>query len=129
MKLQRQPWTRSGANVSTARTVNQSALFASDMQEPAASFESTSSFAAIPLQPVPRGSGPLNSFMSGPLERGFASGPLQRGSGFMSGPIEKGVMSSPLNAADKSNFSAPLARDGLDANVFLASSDPIGLAC
>ncbi|KAF2324975.1 hypothetical protein GH714_022023 [Hevea brasiliensis] len=78
------------ANVSTARTGNQSALFASDMQEPAASFESTSSFAAIPLQPVPRGSGPLNGFMSGPLERGFASGPLERGSGFISGPIEKG---------------------------------------
>ncbi|KAG8663657.1 hypothetical protein MANES_01G236400v8 [Manihot esculenta] len=97
------------ANVSTARTGNRSALFASDMQEPAASFESTSSFAAIPLQPVPRGSGPLNGFMSGPLERGFASGPLDRGSGFISGPIEKGVMSGPLDAADKSNFSAPLA--------------------
>ncbi|KAJ7973166.1 putative Protein phosphatase 2c [Quillaja saponaria] len=98
------------ANVSTARTGNQSALFASDVQEPAASFESTSSFAAIPLQPVPRGSGPLNGFMSGPLERGFASGPLDRVGGFMSGPIEKGVMSGPLDATDKSNFSAPLAR-------------------
>lgn len=98
------------ANVSTARTGNQSALFASDVQEPAASFESTASFAAIPLQPVPRGSGPLNGFMSGPLERGFASGPLDRGGGFMSGPIERGVMSGPLDASDKSNFSAPLAR-------------------
>ncbi|XVF22226.1 hypothetical protein REPUB_Repub12eG0155300 [Reevesia pubescens] len=98
------------ANVSTARTGNQSAMFATDVQEPAASFESTSSFAAIPLQPVPRGSGPLNGFMSGPLERGFASGPLDRGGGFMSGPIEKGVMSGPLDAIEKSNFSAPLAR-------------------
>ncbi|XP_044502406.1 protein phosphatase 2C 32 isoform X2 [Mangifera indica] len=98
------------ANVSTARTGNQSALFASDAQEPAASFESTASFAAIPLQPVPRGSGPLNGFMSGPLERGFASGPLDRGGGFMSGPIERGVMSGPLDASDKSNFSAPLAQ-------------------
>ncbi|OVA16591.1 Protein phosphatase 2C (PP2C)-like domain [Macleaya cordata] len=98
------------ANVSTARTGNQSALFASDTQEPAASFESTSSFAAIPLQPVPRGSGPLNGFMSGPLERGFASGPLERGGGFMSGPIEKGAfMSGPLDSTDKTNFSAPLA--------------------
>ncbi|CBI37034.3 unnamed protein product, partial [Vitis vinifera] len=77
------------ANVSTARTGNSNALFTSDAQEPAASFESTSSFAAIPLQPVPRGSGPLNGFMSGPLERG--------------------VMSGPLDATDKSNFSAPLA--------------------
>ncbi|GLT31745.1 hypothetical protein SLA2020_064560 [Shorea laevis] len=98
------------ANVSTARTGNQSAMFATDVQEPAASFESTPSFAAIPLQPVPHGSGPLNGFMSGPLERGFASGPLDRGAGFMSGPIEKGVMSGPLDATDKSNFSAPLAR-------------------
>ncbi|XP_027367529.1 protein phosphatase 2C 32 isoform X2 [Abrus precatorius] len=98
------------ANVSTARTGNQSALFASDVLEPAASFEGTASFAAIPLQPVPRGSGPLNGFMSGPLERGFGSGPLDRGGGFMSGPIEKGVMSGPLDATDKSNFSAPLAR-------------------
>ncbi|XP_010247633.1 PREDICTED: protein phosphatase 2C 32 [Nelumbo nucifera] len=98
------------ANVSTARTGNQSALFASDAQEPAASFEGTSSFAAIPLQPVPRGSGPLNGFMSGPLERGFASGPLEKGGGFMSGPIERGAfMSGPLDGADKTNFSAPLA--------------------
>ncbi|KAG5251598.1 protein phosphatase [Salix suchowensis] len=97
------------ANVSTARSGNQSALFVSEVQEPAASFESTSSFAAIPLQPVPRGSGPLNGFMSGPLERGFASGPLDKGGGFMSGPIEKGVMSGPLDITDKSNFSAPLA--------------------
>ncbi|XP_054815981.1 protein phosphatase 2C 32 [Prosopis cineraria] len=101
------------ANVSTARTGNQSALFASDILEPAASFEGTSSFAAIPLQPVPRGSGTSNGFMSGPLERGFASGPLDRGGGgFMSGPIEKGVMSGPLDSTDKSNFSAPLARGG-----------------
>ncbi|KAF7804994.1 protein phosphatase 2C 32 [Senna tora] len=98
------------ANVSTARTGNQSALFASDVQEPAASFEGTPSFASIPLQPVPRGSGPLNGFMSGPLERGFASGPLDKGGGFMSGPIEKGVMSGPLDANDNFNFSAPLAR-------------------
>ncbi|KAK7269521.1 hypothetical protein RIF29_22252 [Crotalaria pallida] len=98
------------ANVSTARTSDQSALFASDALEPAASFEGTASFAAIRLQPVPRGSGPLNGFMSGPLERGYASGPLDRGGGFMSGPIEKGVMSGPLDDSDKSNFSAPLTR-------------------
>ncbi|XP_057721724.1 protein phosphatase 2C 32 [Arachis stenosperma] len=98
------------ANVSTARTGNQNALLASNFLEPAASFEGTASFAAIPLQPVPRGSGPLNGFMSGPLERGFASGPLDKGGGFMSGPMEKGVMSGPLDATDKSNFSAPLAR-------------------
>ncbi|KAK1318899.1 Protein phosphatase 2C 32 [Acorus calamus] len=98
------------ANVSTARTVNPSALsLAGDAQEPAASFKSTASFAAIPLQPVPRGSGPLNGFLSGPLERGFMSGPIEKGA-FMSGPIEKGAfMSGPLDSTDKSDFSAPLA--------------------
>ncbi|XP_058083505.1 protein phosphatase 2C 32-like isoform X2 [Magnolia sinica] len=97
------------ANVLTARSGNQNAVFMSDAQEPAAAFESTSSFAAIPLQPVPRGSGPLNGFLSGPLERGFASGPLDGGAGFMSGPIEKGVfMLDPLEGVDRTNFSAPL---------------------
>ncbi|XP_019704311.1 protein phosphatase 2C 32 isoform X2 [Elaeis guineensis] len=98
------------ANASTARTGNPKMLLSGDAQEPAASFESTASFAAIPLQPVPRGSGPLNGFMSGPLERGFASGPLERGAGFMSGPLDKAAfMSGPLDSADRSNFSAPLA--------------------
>ncbi|MQL92228.1 hypothetical protein Taro_024842 [Colocasia esculenta] len=98
------------ANASTARTGNPNMLLLVDAQEPAASFESTASFAAIPLQPAPRGSGPLNGFMSGPLERGFASGPLERGGGFMSGPLEKGpFMSGPLDGMDSSNFSAPLS--------------------
>ncbi|KAK9084464.1 hypothetical protein Scep_030935 [Stephania cephalantha] len=90
------------ANASTLRTAaTQTALFANDSPEPAATFESTASFAAIPLQPLPNGSGPLNGFMSGPLERGFASGPLEKGSAaaFMSGPLDR---------TDKSNFSAPL---------------------
>ncbi|ONK63127.1 uncharacterized protein A4U43_C07F11690 [Asparagus officinalis] len=95
------------ANASTARTPN--VLLTGDAQEPAALFESSASFAAIPLQPVPRGSGPLNGFMSGPLERGFASGPLERGSGLMSGPLDKGTfLSGPLDSSDRNNFSAPL---------------------
>ncbi|KAJ4953593.1 hypothetical protein NE237_030425 [Protea cynaroides] len=62
-------------------------------------FESTSSFSALPLQPVPRGGGDA----SGPIDRGF----------FMSGPIERGALSGPLdvNAAsdgDRVHFSAPL---------------------
>ncbi|CAA3012528.1 phosphatase 2C 29 [Olea europaea subsp. europaea] len=67
-------------------------------------FESTSSFSALPLQPLPRdGKGEPPS---GPLERAF----------FMSGPIERGAMSGPLDSAaggivpDSSRvpFSAPL---------------------
>ncbi|XP_043695958.1 protein phosphatase 2C 29-like [Telopea speciosissima] len=62
-------------------------------------FESTSSFTALPLQPVPRG----GVDASGPIERGF----------FMSGPLERGALSGPLdvNAAsdgDRVHFSAPL---------------------
>ncbi|MQL72935.1 hypothetical protein Taro_005259 [Colocasia esculenta] len=99
------------ANASTARTGgNPNILSLGDSQEPAASFESTASFAAIPLQPAPHGSGPLNGFMSGPLERGFASGPLERGGSFTSGHLEKGpFMSGPLDSMDRSNFSAPLS--------------------
>ncbi|XP_031288044.1 protein phosphatase 2C 29 isoform X2 [Pistacia vera] len=49
-------------------------------------FESTSSFSALPLQPMPRGGaydaserGPF--FLSGPLERGALSGPLDQNTG------------------------------------------------
>ncbi|KAK6122561.1 hypothetical protein DH2020_043696 [Rehmannia glutinosa] len=52
-------------------------------------FESTSSFSALPLQRVPRGGEPP----SGPLERAF----------FMSGPIERGALSGPLDGAASSD--------------------------
>ncbi|XP_022870630.1 protein phosphatase 2C 29 isoform X1 [Olea europaea var. sylvestris] len=67
-------------------------------------FESTSSFSALPLQPVPRDlkgeppSGPLERafFMSGPIERGALSGPLD-GAGGGIGPDSNGVpFSAPL---------------------------------
>ncbi|XP_073143657.1 protein phosphatase 2C 29 isoform X2 [Henckelia pumila] len=67
-------------------------------------FESTSSFSALPLQRVPRGGGEAPS---GPLDRAF----------FMSGPIERGAVSGPLDAAAAGGdnngsggvpFSAPL---------------------
>ncbi|GMH23087.1 hypothetical protein Nepgr_024930 [Nepenthes gracilis] len=73
----------------------------------ASSFESSSSFASVPLQPIPRNfinSGPLprNSgsilgsapierrFLSGPIERAFISGPMDRNSGsiIFSGSLE-----------------------------------------
>ncbi|CAK9222092.1 unnamed protein product [Sphagnum troendelagicum] len=88
----------SGASVS-ANTATPSSIMSTSLQEQqfnnssnnilfdrASSFESTSSFSALPLQPVPR-----------PLERGFLSGPLERG--FMSGPMERGALSGPLEAA------------------------------
>ncbi|KAL3817944.1 hypothetical protein ACJIZ3_003849 [Penstemon smallii] len=66
-------------------------------------FESTSSFSALPLQRVPRGGG--GEPPSGPLERAF----------FMSGPIERGALSGPLDSGGGGDgngggvpFSAPL---------------------
>nr|XP_011465169.1 PREDICTED: protein phosphatase 2C 29 [Fragaria vesca subsp. vesca] len=62
-------------------------------------FESTSSFSALPLQPAPRGGEP-----SGPMERGgfFLSGPIERGA--LSGPLE----SNPPGPDGQVHFSAPL---------------------
>ncbi|KAL6145987.1 hypothetical protein ACLB2K_056670 [Fragaria x ananassa] len=57
----------------------------------AARFESSTSFASIPLQPVPRNSGCPGS---GSAERGFLSGPIERG--FLSGPIDRLVCSGPI---------------------------------
>lgn len=65
-------------------------------------FESTSSFSALPLQPVPRGG--AGGEASGQTERAF----------FMSGPIELGALSGPLDSTASSDggsrvpFSAPL---------------------
>ncbi|KAF7823625.1 putative protein phosphatase 2C 23 [Senna tora] len=59
-------------------------------------FESSTSFASLPLQPIPRNLGLIPG--SGPLERGFMSGPIERG--FMSGPIDRGqLFSGPIGAS------------------------------
>ncbi|KAI3943134.1 hypothetical protein MKW92_000745 [Papaver armeniacum] len=66
----------------------------------ASAFESSTSFASFPLQPVERG-----SFMSGPLDRagGFMSGPIERG--FMSGPLDRNLMfSGPLIDDNNHNY-------------------------
>ncbi|PON57085.1 Protein phosphatase [Parasponia andersonii] len=100
------------ANTSTPRTVLQLDNIYDDATESALGgggvrgsivngFESTSSFSALPLQPVPRGEEP-------------PSGPMERGGFFLSGPIERGALSGPLdaNAAGgpdgRVHFSAPL---------------------
>ncbi|KAG7572914.1 PPM-type phosphatase domain superfamily [Arabidopsis suecica] len=79
--------TISGASVSA----NAATPLSTSLYDPyghidrAAAFESTTSFSSIPLQPIPRSSGPIVPG-SGPLERGFLSGPIERG--FMSGPLD-----------------------------------------
>ncbi|KAK9154290.1 hypothetical protein Sjap_001770 [Stephania japonica] len=105
--------TISGASVSANTATPLSTAFV-DLEsysslDRAAAFESSNSFASLPLQPVPRGnvnglmmnSGPLIQSYYGPTsttERGFMSGPIERG--FMSGPIERGFMfSGPLESS------------------------------
>ncbi|KAL6998329.1 hypothetical protein U1Q18_008453 [Sarracenia purpurea var. burkii] len=64
-----------------------------DSLDKASSFESSNSFAAIPLQPIPRNLIP--AVRSGPIPRcsggGLGSGPIERG--FLSGPIERSFVS------------------------------------
>ncbi|GKE07470.1 probable protein phosphatase 2C 23, partial [Tanacetum coccineum] len=79
------------ANTSTPLSTSLYDLYSYNSFDKASAFESSTSFASIPLQPLPKGmvySGPLNSGQvpySGPIERGFCSGPL------FSGPVEKGM--------------------------------------
>jgi hypothetical protein len=84
------------ANVSTQLSTSVLLLLPDESSSAAAAsssssgFESSESFAAVPLQPVPRfPSGPIcahgGGFLSGPIERGFLSGPLD--AALMSGPL------------------------------------------
>ncbi|KAI3689581.1 hypothetical protein L2E82_47542 [Cichorium intybus] len=99
------------ANTSTPRTVLQLENIYDDATDSVGGgvkssivngFESTSSFSALPLQPLPRGDSARAA--SGQMERAF----------FMSGPIERGALSGPLDSnlgSDSSSgipFSAPL---------------------
>ncbi|GAB2272518.1 hypothetical protein Dimus_007341 [Dionaea muscipula] len=91
--------TISGASISANTSTPLSTVLLDSATYPcfdrAASFESSPSFASVPLQPIPRdltSSGPLtrnsgSSILgSGPIERGFLSGPIERG--FLSGPMD-----------------------------------------
>ncbi|VVB01901.1 unnamed protein product [Arabis nemorensis] len=108
--------TISGASVSA----NAATPLSTSLYDPyghidrAAVFESTTSFASIPLQPVPRSSGPIVPG-SGPLERGFLSGPIERG--FMSGPLDGlGLFSGPLDKTESDQFQRSFSH-GLDIRV------------
>ncbi|XP_057536394.1 probable protein phosphatase 2C 4 isoform X2 [Amaranthus tricolor] len=95
----------SGASVSANTSTPLSTAFMADptaTSATAAFFESSTSFASVPLQPIPRGS----SINSGPL-----SGSIYIDRGFMSGPIERGgFLSGPLDRAGPALFSGPLDR-------------------
>ncbi|KAD5317602.1 hypothetical protein E3N88_17548 [Mikania micrantha] len=80
------------ANTSTPLSTSFIDVYSCNTIDKASAFESSTSFASIVLQPLPRNSiysGPLPvdsgpGAFSAPIERGFQSGPL------FSGPIEKG---------------------------------------
>jgi len=72
------------ANTSTPRTLDYGSSSVVNN-----GFDCTSSFAALPLQPVPRGEAESSGF-------------------FLSGPIERGALSGPLDPSSDVPFSAPL---------------------
>lgn len=96
------------ANVSTPLSTSVLLLLpdestASSAAAASSGFESSESFAAVPLQPVPRfPSGPIcapagGGFLSGPIERGFLSGPLD--AALMSGPLPGAATSGRMGGA------------------------------
>ncbi|KAF2300361.1 hypothetical protein GH714_012441 [Hevea brasiliensis] len=117
--------TISGASVSANASTPLSTAFIDpyvyNTIDRAAAFESSTSFASIPLQPIPRNligsinSGPLTGNTglipgSGPLERGFMSGPIERG--FMSGPLDRGLLSGPLEKGSSDKFQRSFSHAG-----------------
>ncbi|XP_051177415.1 protein phosphatase 2C 35 [Lolium perenne] len=95
------------ANVSTPLSTSALLLLPDDSSATTATvssgFESSDSFAALPLQPIPRfPSGPISNggFLSGPIERGFLSGPLDPA--LLSGPLPGPAASARLPALRRS---------------------------
>ncbi|KAI3801515.1 hypothetical protein L1987_29622 [Smallanthus sonchifolius] len=81
------------ANTSTPLSTSLLDVYSYNTIDKASAFESSTSFASIPLQPLPRNSinsGPLPGAYSGPIDRGFLSGPIERG--FQSGPLFSGPL-------------------------------------
>ncbi|XP_020215057.1 probable protein phosphatase 2C 4 [Cajanus cajan] len=105
------------ANTSTPLSTAFVDLYSYGCIDRAAAFESSTSFASLPLQPIPRNhanSGPFSGNLgtafpgSGPLERGFMSGPIERG--FMSGPIDRALFSGPMEREANGNGSDQFQR-------------------
>ncbi|KAK6935872.1 LOW QUALITY PROTEIN: PPM-type phosphatase-like domain [Dillenia turbinata] len=106
------------ANTSTPPSTAFSDLYSYNSLDRASAFESSTSFASIPLQPVPRNSinsGPLSGNFggipcSGPMERGFLSGPIERG--FLSGPLDRGIFSGPIERGSSEQFQRSFSHVG-----------------
>ncbi|KAG9128791.1 hypothetical protein Leryth_009574 [Lithospermum erythrorhizon] len=113
----------SGASVSANTSTPLSTSFVdlysyNSVDHSSAAFQSSTSFAAVPLQLVPRkstgrstvNSGPLTSSGLTPSERGFMSGPIERG--FMSGPLDRGLFSGPLEKGACDQFQRSFSHGG-----------------
>ncbi|KAL8496881.1 hypothetical protein ACS0TY_020534 [Phlomoides rotata] len=106
------------ANTSTPLSTALLDLYSYNSIDRASAFEGSTSFASIPLQPIPRNSsihsGPLfNPGLipnSGPMERGFMSGPIERA--FMSGPLDRGIFSGPLEKGSSDQFQRSYSHGG-----------------
>ncbi|XP_050368731.1 probable protein phosphatase 2C 4 isoform X2 [Argentina anserina] len=107
------------ANTSTPLSTALVDLYSYNSVDRAAAFESSTSFASIPLQPIPRNfinSGPISGNFgagvpgSGPLERGFLSGPIERA--FMSGPLDRGLFSGPMEKGYSEQFQRSFSHGG-----------------
>ncbi|KAL5581008.1 hypothetical protein UlMin_013450 [Ulmus minor] len=106
------------ANTSTPLSTALIDLYSYNSIDRAAAFESSTSFASIPLQPIPRNlmnSGPISGNFggipgSGPLERGFMSGPIERG--IMSGPLDRGLFSGPMENGSSDQFQRSFSHGG-----------------
>ncbi|PSR86707.1 Protein like [Actinidia chinensis var. chinensis] len=106
------------ANTSTPLSTAFVDLYSYNSIDRASAFESSTSFASIPLQPIPRNSmysGPLPVNCgaipgSGPIERGFMSGPIERS--FLSGPLDRGLLSGPLEKGGSDQFQRSFSHGG-----------------
>ncbi|XP_059660737.1 probable protein phosphatase 2C 23 [Cornus florida] len=106
------------ANTSTPLSTAFVDIYSYNSIDRASAFESSTSFASIPLQPIPRNSinsGPLSSNFggipgSGPMERGFLSGPIERG--FLSGPLDHSLYSAPLEKGCSDQFQRSYSHGG-----------------
>ncbi|XP_019199395.1 PREDICTED: probable protein phosphatase 2C 4 [Ipomoea nil] len=105
------------ANTSTPLSTAFVDVYSYNSIDRSSTFESSTSFASIPLQPIPRNSihsGPLlgSGFLqsSGSVERGFMSGPIERG--YLSGPLDRGIFSGPLEKGSSDQFQRSFSHGG-----------------
>ncbi|CAK7333859.1 unnamed protein product [Dovyalis caffra] len=122
------------ANTSTtsSTSLNDTLCSNSSGLDQASTFESSDSFASLPLQPVPRilssssaNSGPIErGFLSGPIERGFLSGPMDHAT-FYSGPFDKEKEKLEMSDSNYNTTTDKLQSNSLPHAAFFTSIDEV----